>query len=140
MLEPMTTRLDDYAFTVHLDLPYEDALERVTGALKEEGFGVLVSIDVQQTLKEKIDVDFRKYAILGACNPTLANRALSSEPQVGLLLPCNVIVYEDEAGSGTTVSVVDPLGMLGDIDVPELQSVAAEAHGRLAKVAEALES
>jgi len=136
----MSEPLDEYAFTIHLDLPYEAARERTEEALRAEGFGVITEIDVQQTFRAKLDVDFRKYAILGACNPSLARRALSAQPQVGLLLPCNVIVYEDEAGSGTTVSVVDPLGMLGDIDVPELQSVAAEAHGRLAKVAEALES
>ncbi len=134
----MTSRLDDYAFTVSLDAGYEDALEQVTSALKDEGFGVITSIDVQQTLKEKIDVDFRKYAILGACNPKLANRALSTEPQVGLLLPCNVVVYENEDGDGTTVSVVDPLGMLGNLDTEELGGVAEEAHQRLARVAGAL--
>ena len=134
----MTNTLDKYAFTVHLDTSYEEAVERVTAALKDEGFGVLTSIDIKQTLKQKIDVDFRKYAILGACNPKLANRALSAEPQVGLLLPCNVIVYEDEGGGGTTVSVVDPMGMLGGIEVAELQGVADEAHSRLSRVADAL--
>ncbi len=134
----MTNALDKYAFTVHLDTSYEEAVERVTAALKDEGFGVLTSIDIKQTLKQKIDVDFRKYAILGACNPKLANRALSAEPQVGLLLPCNVIVYEDEGGAGATVSVVDPMGMLGGIEVAELQGVADEAHSRLSRVADAL--
>jgi uncharacterized protein (DUF302 family) len=134
----MSEPLDEYAFTIHLDLPYETARERTEEALRVQGFGVITEIDVRQTFRAKLDVEFRKYAILGACNPSLARRALSTQPQVGLLLPCNVIVYEDEDGSGTTVSVVDPLGMLGDIDVPELQDVAAEAHGRLAKVAEAL--
>jgi uncharacterized protein (DUF302 family) len=134
----MDKRLDDYAFTTHLDVSYDEALERVSDALKAEGFGVLTSIDVQATLKEKIDVDFRRYAILGACNPALANRALSSDPQVGLLLPCNVIVYEDEGGGGVTVSIVDPLGMLGDIEAGELGSVADDAHGRLSRVASAL--
>jgi len=132
------TRLADYAFTVHLDAPFEETLDRVTGALKDEGFGVITSIDVQHTLKEKIDVDFRKYAILGACNPKLANRALSTDPQVGLLLPCNVIVYEDEGADGTTISVVDPLGMLGGLEARELQGVADEAHARLSRVAAAL--
>lgn len=134
----MTDQLDAYAFTIHLAVPYEDALERVTAALKDEGFGVLTSIDVQQTLKDKIGVDFRKYAILGACNPTLANRALSTDAQVGLLLPCNVIVYEDEADTGTTVSVVDPLGMLAGLEVRALSGVAEEAHARLSRVAAAL--
>ena len=119
---------------------YETARERTEDALRAQGFGVITEIDVRQTFRAKLDVEFRKYAILGACNPGLARRALSTQPQVGLLLPCNVIVYEDEAGTGTTVSVVDPLGMLGDIDVPELQDVASEAHGRLAKVAAALEA
>jgi uncharacterized protein (DUF302 family) len=130
--------LDDYAFTTHLDVSYEQALERVSAALKAEGFGVLTSIDVKATLKEKIDVDFRRYAILGACNPALASRALSSDPQVGLLLPCNVIVYEDEGDGGATVSIVDPLGMLGDVEAGELGSVADDAHARLSRVASAL--
>lgn len=133
----MSKRLDDYAFTVQLDVPYDDALERVSDALKAEGFGVLTSIDVKQTLKAKIDVDFRRYAILGACNPKLANQALSTDPQVGLLLPCNVIVYEDDGGA-TTVSIVDPMGLLGDIDAADLGAVAEEAHGRLSRVASAL--
>ena len=134
----MHDALDEYAFTVHLDIPYEAARERTEAALKEQGFGVITEIDMRATMRQKLDVEFRKYAILGACNPNLAIKALSSEPQVGLLLPCNVIVYEDEGGSGSIVSVVDPLGMLGDIAVEELRAVADEAHGRLAKVAEAL--
>ncbi len=136
----MTDALKDYAFTIHLDEPYETARERTEAALKEQGFGVVTELDMRKTFKAKLDRDFRQYAILGACNPNLAIRALSTEPQVGLLLPCNVIVYEDEDGAGTTVSVVDPLGMLGDIDVDELRAVADDAHGRLALVAEALES
>lgn len=134
----MRETLGEYAFTVHLDAPYEDALERTQAALKEQGFGIVTEIDMRATMRQKLDVEFRKYAILGACNPKLAIRALSSEPQVGLLLPCNVIVYEDEPGDGSTVSVVDPLGMLGDIDVAELRAVADEAHSRLSKVAATL--
>jgi uncharacterized protein (DUF302 family) len=134
----MSEALDTYAFTVHLDLPYEEARERTEAALKEQGFGVITEIDVRQTFKVKLDRDFRKYAILGACNPNLAIRALSAEPQIGLLLPCNVIVYEDENGDGSTVSVVDPIGMLGGIDVDELRAVADDAHARLSLVAEAL--
>ena len=132
------TALHDYAFTVHLDMPYEQARERTEAALKEQGFGVLTEIDMRKTFKAKLDREFRKYAILGACNPNLAIRALSTEPQVGLLLPCNVIVYEDDDGAGSTVSVVDPMGMLGDIDVDELRAVADDAHDRLALVARAL--
>ena len=134
----MNETLSRYAFTVHLEEPYEAARERAEAALKEQGFGVVTEIDMRATLRKKLDVEFRKYAILGACNPGFAVKALSAEPQVGLLLPCNVIVYEDEDGQGSTVSVVDPLGMLGDIEVAELRAVADAAHERLAKVAEAL--
>jgi uncharacterized protein (DUF302 family) len=135
----MTNQLDEYAFTVHLDADYEDALESTVAALKEQGFGIITQIDMKQTLKQKIGVDFRKYAILGACDPKLANRALSTEPEMGLLLPCNVVVYEDEDGAGgTTVSIVDPIGMLGSIEEPGLQQVADEAHAKLSKVAAAL--
>ena len=136
----MNDTLAEYAFTVHLDTPYEQARERIETALKEQGFGIITEIDIRQTFKVKLDRDFRKYAILGACNPNLAIQALGAEPQVGLLLPCNVIVYEDDDGAGSTVSVVDPLGMLGDIDTPELRAVADDAHARLALVAEALAS
>jgi uncharacterized protein (DUF302 family) len=131
--------LDEYAFTVHLDTTYEQARERVETALKEQGFGVVTEIDMRKTFKAKLDRDFRKYAILGACNPNLAIRALSTEPEAGLMLPCNVLVYEDQDGSGATVSIVDPLAMLGDIEADVLHEVAAEAHHRLASVAAALE-
>jgi uncharacterized protein (DUF302 family) len=124
--------------TVHLAVPYEDAVTRATAALKEQGFGVLTEIDVKATMKKKLDVDFQKYIILGACNPPLAYRALSAAPDVGLLLPCNVIVYEDADRSGSVVSIVDPLAMLGVLDEPELEPVAAEARARLEKVAGAL--
>jgi len=122
---------------VHLDASYEAAVEQVTAALKEQGFGVLTEIDVKATMKKKLDVDFQKYVILGACNPPLAHRALSAEPAIGLLLPCNVIVYEDEAG-GSVVSLVDPIAMLGFVDNPALAPVAQEARTRLEKVAAAL--
>ena len=123
---------------VHLDAPYEVAVEQVTAALKEQGFGVLTEIDVKATMKKKLDVDFQKYVILGACNPPLAHRALSAEPAIGLLLPCNVIVYEDEAQGGSVVSLVDPIAMLGFVDNPALAPVAQEARTRLEKVAAAL--
>ena len=123
---------------VHLDTPYEAAVEQVTAALKEQGFGVLTEIDVKATMKKKLDVDFKKYVILGACNPPLAHRALSAEPAIGLLLPCNVIVYEDEAQGGSVVSLVDPIAMLGFVDNPALAPVAQEARTRLEKVAAAL--
>lgn len=123
---------------VHLDAPYEVAVEQVTAALKEQGFGVLTEIDVKATMKKKLDVDFQKYVILGACNPPLAHRALSAEPAIGLLLPCNVIVYEDEAQGGSVVSLVNPIAMLGFVDNPALAPVAQEARTRLEKVAAAL--
>lgn len=134
----MSDPLETYAFTIHLDLSYEQARAKTEAALKDQGFGIVTEIDMRQTFSQKLDVEFRKYAILGACNPSLALRALTAEPQIGLLLPCNVILYEDEGGDGTTISVVDPIGMLGDIEVAELQAVADEAHERLSRVAAAL--
>jgi uncharacterized protein (DUF302 family) len=134
----MTKTITDYALRARLDVPYEQAIERVTSALKEQGFGVLTEIDVKATLKKKLDADFRKYVILGACNPPLAYRALSTELEIGLLLPCNIIVYEENGGS--VVSIVDPLSMLGVVDNPGLEPVAAEARARLQRVAAALGS
>jgi uncharacterized protein (DUF302 family) len=121
---------------MHTD--YQTALERVTAALKVEGFGVLTEIDVKETLKKKLDVDFRPYKILGACNPPLAYRALSAAPEVGLLLPCNVTVSMAEDGL-VDVSLVDPLAMLGVVDNEELASVAKEARQRLERVSAALQ-
>lgn len=124
---------------VHLDTPYEEAIERVTAALKTQGFGVLTSIDMKATLKNRLDVDFRKYTILGACNPPLAHRALSTELAVGLLLPCNVVVYEDTEQGGAVVSLGDPSVMIGLIDDnPTLAEVAQDARTRLEQVAAAL--
>jgi uncharacterized protein (DUF302 family) len=134
----MTKMIADYGLRVRLDLPYAQTIERVTSALKEQGFGVLTEIDVKATLKKKLDADFRKYVILGACNPPLAYRALSAELEIGLLLPCNVIVYEENGGS--VVSIVDPISMLGVVDNPGLEPVANEARARLQRVAEALGS
>jgi uncharacterized protein (DUF302 family) len=132
----MANIIEDLALRVRLDAPYEEAMERVTAALKAEGFGVLTEIDVKATIKKKLDAEFRKYAILGACNPPLAHRALSTELEIGLLLPCNVIVYEEDGGS--VVSIVDPISMLGVVDSPALKPVADEARARLERVAAAL--
>ena len=132
----MANVIEDLALRVRLDVPYEEAMERVTAALKEEGFGVLTEIDVKATMKQKLDAEFRKYAILGACNPPLAHKALSTELEIGLLLPCNVIVYEEDGGS--VVSIVDPISMLGVVDSAELKPVADEAGARLERVAKAL--
>ncbi len=125
--------------TVRLNKSFDEALAQVTAALKVEGFGVLTEIDVQDTLKKKLDVDFRPYKILGACNPPLAYRALSTVPEVGLLLPCNVTVsyVEDHV---TEVAIVDPLSMLGFVQHPDLEPVAEEARARLNRVAAALAS
>lgn len=125
-----------YGFHTHINLPYEQAVEKVTAALKSEGFGVLTEIDVKATLKKKLDVDFRKYIILGACNPPLAYRALNTELEIGLLLPCNVIVYEENGAS--VVSIVDPIAMLGVGENPALAPVADEARTRLQRVVKAL--
>lgn len=124
------------ALRAELTLPYEIAVERVTAALKEQGFGVLTEIDVKATMKKKLDVDFRRYIILGACNPPLAYKALSSELEIGLWLPCNVIVYEENGGS--VVSAQDPVSMLSIAQNAELEPVALEARTRLAKMIQSL--
>lgn len=125
--------------TVRLNADYETALARVIAALKVEGYGVLTEIDVKDTLKKKLNVDFRPYKILGACNPALAYRALSTAPEVGLLLPCNVVVAQVEAGV-TEVSLVDPLVLLGVVAYADLRPVAEEAAARLDRVAASLQS
>lgn len=127
----------DYGIRTTLNASYDEAIEKVTAALKEEGFGILTEIDVKATLKKKLDADFRRYVILGACNPPLAHRALQSELEIGLLLPCNVIVYE--AGEGqTTVSIIDPMMMVNMTDNGDLPEVAQEAKARLSRVIERL--
>jgi uncharacterized protein (DUF302 family) len=128
-----------FGLRVVVPLAYEDAVERATDALKAEGFGVLTRIDVQQTLKQKLDREFRKYLILGACNPPLADRALHADLEIGLLLPCNVIVYETEPGR-SIVAAMAPLTALGVVgENPELESVAREADLRLRRALAALE-
>lgn len=131
--------MTEMAFEVTVNAPFEAAQERVIEALKAEGFGVLTRIDVHDTFKAKLDIDFRKYAILGACNPPLAHKALSNRPDAGLMLPCNVIV--EEAGEGTLVRIIDPQAMLiagGFEDDPAIQEVGGEAGARLKRVAESL--
>ncbi|MHB8630006.1 MAG: DUF302 domain-containing protein [Aggregatilineales bacterium] len=124
--------------TVRLHTDYDTALQRTIEALKGEGFGVLTEIDVKETFKQKIGVDFRPYKILGACNPALAHRALTIAPEVGLLLPCNVTVsyIEDNV---TEVALVNPLGMFGFLNRAELEPIAKEAHVRLERVQAALQ-
>ncbi len=129
----------DYGFRTTLNVPFDTAIEQTTAALKAEGFGILTEIDVKNTLKQKLDVDFQRYTILGACNPPLAHKALQSEHEIGLLLPCNVIVYE--AGDNkTTVSIVDPLLMLDVAGSDALHDVATEAKTRLTRVLDALKN
>lgn len=118
-----------YAFGARIEVPYDEAVERVKRALQTEGFGVLWEIDVRRILKEKRGVDFRKYLILGACNPPLAHQALAAEIDVGLLLPCNVVVYEADGGS--VVEALDPEVALGLVRNDALAPLAAEAKERL---------
>jgi uncharacterized protein (DUF302 family) len=121
-------------------MPYEQALERVTEALKAEGFGVLTTIDIRETLKKKLDAEFRKYVILGACNPPLAKRALEAELDVGLLLPCNVVVYEEKPGE-SAIAAMAPIAALGIVGRNEaLEGVAREAQQRLRRALLALET
>jgi len=130
----MTT---DIGIRTTLKTSFEQAIQITTGALKTEGFGVLTHIDVKTTLKEKINVDFRRYVILGACNPALAHRALLANPDVGLLLPCNVTIQE--AGHVIIVTAVDPLQMLGVLqDDPAVKAVAIEARAKLERVISSL--
>lgn len=127
-----------YGFQTRIaDSTFDQALERVTETLKSEGFGVLTEIDVQATLRNKLDVDFRRYVILGACNPELAHRALAVEPQIGLLLPCNVVVQEVPDG-GVVVSIADPQAMFATVDNAAVAPVVDEADGRLRRVIAAL--
>jgi uncharacterized protein (DUF302 family) len=129
-----------YGLRVALPIPYDDALERTREALQAEGFGVLTSIDVRETLKQKIGRDFRRYVILGACNPPLADRALHAELEVGLLLPCNVIVYEESPGR-SVVAAMAPLPAMSVVgDNPELRAVAEEAQRKLHRALEQLDA
>jgi uncharacterized protein (DUF302 family) len=123
----------DIGFQVRLNVSYDEAIQRATAALKEEGFGILTTIDMKETLKQKLNADFRRYIILGACNPPLAHRALTADLDVGLLLPCNVIVYEQDGGA--VVSLVDPQVMLGVLANPAVEPIANEAREKLQRVA-----
>ncbi len=123
--------------TVRLAMDFESAVARTIEALKAEGFGVLTEIDVKETMKKKLDVDFSPYKILGACNPSLAHKALTIAPEVGLLLPCNVVVRQLEENV-SEVSLVDPLGMMAVVGNPDLQGVAQEARSKLERVASSL--
>ena len=122
-----------YTYRKEVNLSYEDALEKAVQELQKEGFGVLTEIDVKATLKNKLDVDFNKYKILGACNPSLAHQALNAEMEIGGLLPCNVIVYETDEGN-TVVSAIDAEAMLGVFGRDDILPIAKQVNEKLKKV------
>jgi len=127
-----------YGMSTTVDLPYDRAVERTREALGAEGFGVLTEIDVRGTFRKKLDVDFRPYVILGACNPPMAHRALSAERDIGLLLPCNVVVYAADEAGRSVVAAVDPEVSLGRVDNPALAPLAADVKARLRRVIDAV--
>ncbi|NOZ62555.1 MAG: DUF302 domain-containing protein [Calditrichaeota bacterium] len=127
----------NYAFTKKIDLSYEQAIEKVTEALKKEGFGILTEIDVKATLKKKLDVDFKPYKILGACNPPFAYKSLLAEEQIGLMLPCNVIVYVND-NDETIVAAIDPAASMKAVENSELAEVAETIQNKLKSVIEKL--
>ena len=126
-----------YYFNKTLDISFDEAIERVTEKLKKEGFGILTDIDVQNTLKKKLDVSFRKYRILGACNPQFAYKALQNESRIGTMLPCNVIVQETEGGD-VEVSAVDPISSMRAVQNPDLEDIANQVQAKLKSVVESL--
>jgi uncharacterized protein (DUF302 family) len=132
-MEVMMEKVKEYAFSAVLETSYEDAVSRVRNALKEEGFGVLTEIDVKATLKKKLDADFRKYVILGACNPPYAHKTLQADLDVGLLLPCNVIVYETDDRKAC-VSALNPISALEIIKNDEIGKIAEEVSAKLKSV------
>ena len=123
-----------YGFSVKFNGGFDDAITRVTEELQKEGFGVLTEIDVKATMKKKLDIDKLPYKILGACNPVLANQALTAEPDIGLLLPCNVVVREEEDG-GVTVAFMDPAAVMTLVEKEGVEELATEVKGRLERVA-----
>jgi len=126
-----------YGFSKTMNCSMDEAVEKATAALQTEGFGVLTEIDVQATLKKKLDIDRRPYKILGACNPGFANEALNAEPDIGLLLPCNVVVREEEDGS-INVAFMDPAAVLGLVDKDGITKIGMEVRAKLMKVRDAL--
>jgi len=127
----------NYAFSAETDLSFEQAIEKVTAELQKEGFGILSEIDVQATLKKKLDVDFKPYKILGACHPPNAYKALQAEEQIGLMLPCNVIVYVNDAGK-TVIAAIDPVASMQAVKNDRLPDVAQDIRGKLQNVISSL--
>lgn len=127
-----------YGISTQVSLPYDEAVERTRAKLADEGFGVLTEIDVRATFKKKLDVDFRPYIILGACNPPLAHQALSGEADIGLLLPCNVVVYQGDDPGECTVAAIDPEVQLRVTGNDEIAPLAGEVKSRLLRVLEAI--
>lgn len=127
-----------YGFSVQVSGDFEDIIARVTEELANQGFGVLTEIDVKATLKKKLGIDKAPYVILGACNPTLANKALDTDPDIGLLLPCNVVVRQDNGG--VTVAFMDPAAVLGIVQREELSELGSDVRARLERVRDALRS
>ena len=128
----------NYSFSKTVDSSFDGAIKKVTEDLKKEGFGVLTEIDVKETLKKKLDVDFRKYKILGACNPPFAYKALQAEDKIGLMLPCNVVVQETSEGK-IEVSAIDPVASMESIDNPQLRDVALKVQAKLKRVIDNLQ-
>ncbi len=126
-----------YYFSTRVNGKFQDVIDKVTGALKEEGFGVLTEIDVKATLKKKLDVDFRPYTILGACNPPFAYKALQTEPKIGTMLPCNVVVEEVEPNV-CEVTAVDPIASMTAIQNPQLEEIASQIRDKLKRIIESL--
>jgi len=136
----MTLNTTGYGLTAVVRLPYDAAVQRTRDELAKEGFGVLTEIDIRATLRKKLDVEFRPYIILGACNPPLAHRALTAEPGIGLLLPCNVVVCAGESPGESIVSAIDPLPQFALTGRADIEPVAREVRARLERVLERISS
>ena len=128
--------MNEYGFVKELNIPFENAIEKVTEELKKEGFGILTTIDLKAKFREKLNIDFKNYVILGACNPPFAHKSLQAEENIGLMLPCNVIVYEK--GDKTIVGIIKPLAAMGMTGNDELRDIAELVEAKLKKVSDTL--